>query len=77
MNTKKVIQQIVDIGIPINVIARKVNKDGSTISKWLKGQTNISSTLEINLQHVAIQLNNEWQHIFNDIIQHSVDNEGG
>ena len=30
---KEIIQGIVNIGIPINVIARKVQKDGSTIGK--------------------------------------------
>ncbi len=34
---RTMIQGLVDIGIPINVIARYVEKDGSTIGKWLRG----------------------------------------
>lgn len=76
MNTKLVIQKLVNIGIPINVLARHVNKDGSTIGKWLRGQTNISTELEIELQKMAIQLNTEWQDIFKDIVPNSRDTGG-
>ena len=62
---KSLIQGIVDIGIPINEIARRVNKDGSTIGKWLRGQTEISKALETQLEHLAEQMNKEWQEIFN------------
>lgn len=62
---KEIIQGIINIGIPINVIARKVQKDGSTIGKWLRGQTNISDTLKCDLEQIAAQLNEEWQKIFN------------
>ena len=62
---KEIIQGIINIGIPINVIARKVQKDGSTIGKWLHGQTNISDTLKCDLEQVAIQLNEEWKKVFN------------
>ena len=61
---KIIIQKIVDFGIPINLIARKVNKDGSTIGKWLRGQTNISKELEEQLEKLVIQMNKEWQEIF-------------
>lgn len=64
-NIKEIIQGIINIGIPINVIARKVQKDGSTIGKWLRGQTNISDTLKCDLEQVATELNEEWQKIFN------------
>ena len=64
-NIKEIIQGIINIGIPINAIARKVQKDGSTIGKWLRGQTNISDTLKCDLEQVATELNEEWQKIFN------------
>ena len=62
---KSLIQGIVNIGIPINEIARRVNKDGSTIGKWLRGQTEISKALETQLEHLVEQMNKEWQEIFN------------
>lgn len=77
MNTKNIIQQIVNIGIPINVIARRVGKDGSTIAKWLRGRTNISQELDFELKKTAIQMNKEWQQIFIGVIPHSADDGGG
>ena len=61
---KTIIQRIVDFGIPINLVARRVNKNRSTISKWLRGQTNISKELEKQLEELTIQMNKEWQEIF-------------
>ena len=64
MKIKNIIQKIIKFGIPINVIARRVNKDGSTIGKWIRGQTNISIELEQELYNLAIKMNKEWQNIF-------------
>ena len=61
---KSLIQGMVKIGIPINEIARRVNKDGSTIGKWIRGQSEISKELEIELEQLAEQMNKEWQEIF-------------
>lgn len=61
---KSLIQGIVKFGIPINEIARRVNKDGSTIGKWLRGQSEISKDLETELEQLAKQMNKEWQEIF-------------
>lgn len=58
---KDIIQGIVNIGIPINVIARRVEKDGSTIGKWLRGQTNISDSLESELRSLVNILDKEWR----------------
>ena len=64
MEIKNIIQKIIKFGIPIHVIARRVNKDGSTIGKWIRGQTNISIELEQELYNLAIKMNKEWQNIF-------------
>ena len=61
---KSLIQGMVKIGIPINEIARRVNRDGSTIGKWIRGQSEISKELEIELEQLAEQMNKEWQEIF-------------
>lgn len=58
---RTMIQGLVDIGIPINVIARYVEKDGSTIGKWLRGQTNISTSLESDLYSLIEKLDKEWR----------------
>lgn len=64
MEIKNIIQAMVKFGIPINLIARRVNKDGSTIGKWIRGQTNISNELEQKLYNLVIEMNKEWQNIF-------------
>lgn len=58
---KNIIQGLVDIGIPINVIARQVGKDGSTIGKWLRNQTNISNSLESELYALVKKLDRQWR----------------
>lgn len=58
---RTMIQGLVDIGIPINVIARSVEKDGSTIGKWLRGQTNISTSLESDLYSLIKKLDKQWR----------------
>lgn len=64
MNIKEIIQKIVNFGIPISIIAKRVHKDNSTISKWLKGHSNISNELATQLENLVKQMNNEWQNIF-------------
>lgn len=61
---KNIIQQIINFGLPISLIARKVGKNETTIRKWLKNETNISSTLQNDLRKIANELNNEWKAIF-------------
>lgn len=64
MDVKDTIQKIIDFGLSISFIARKANKNETTIRKWLKGETNISPTLQNDLTKIAEELNEEWQAIF-------------
>lgn len=42
MTIKEKLQSCVDNGIPISFIARKMNVDPSTLSKWLRGEKGIT-----------------------------------
>ena len=65
IDIKKKIQAIVNFGIPIAVIARRVDKNTTTLGKWLRGESNISTKLEKQLIELIYQLNMEWENIIN------------
>lgn len=56
MKTKILCQQIVDLGIPIAFIARKINRDATTINHWLKGHSNLAPNTEENLYQVLKEI---------------------
>ena len=57
MSTKEKLQFFIDNGMSISYIAEKMKVNYSTISKWLKGQKNISRKNEelvlLTLQKIA------------------------
>jgi len=55
MNIKEKLQFFIDNGISISYIAEKIGVNYSTLSKWLKGQKNISRK---NEELVLIALHN-------------------
>lgn len=55
---------MIEFGLPISVIAKGVSKDHSTISKWLKGKTDISFKLEKELEDFIDRKRQEWNNIF-------------
>lgn len=65
IDIKKKIQAIVNFGIPIAVIARRIDKNTTTLGKWLRGESNISTKLEKQLIELIYQLNMEWENIIN------------
>ena len=46
MNIKNELQKAINTGLPISVVAKKINKDPSTLNKWLHGTRNVSSEIE-------------------------------
>lgn len=57
MNIKEKLQFFIDNGLSISYIAKKMGVNYSTLSKWLKGQKNISRKNEelvlITLQNIV------------------------
>ena len=55
MNVKEKLQFFIDNGLSISYVAERMNVNYSTLSKWLKGQKNISRK---NEELVLITLRN-------------------
>ena len=46
MTTKEVCQKIIDIGFPVTILAKMIQKDSSTLRHWLHGDTNLAPHTE-------------------------------
>ena len=61
MTIKEKLQSCVDNGIPISFIARKMEVDPSTLSKWLRGEKGITHKNEekvlSTLKNIIIKYN--------------------
>lgn len=64
-DTKVLIKKIISFGVPIAALARRVDKDTSTLSKWIRGESKISPKLEKQLLFMIEEMNKEWQDIIN------------
>lgn len=63
VNLREEFQKAINTGIPISVIAKKINKDPSTLNKWLHGTRNISKEIEQNIYSVLIDIKEQWKNI--------------
>lgn len=46
MNVREEFNKIIDIGIPISKVAKRIGRDSSTLNKWYHEKTNISEETE-------------------------------
>lgn len=60
MDIKKELQKVVELGTTISFIARKINKDPSTLNKWLHGTKNVSLEVEEAVRNTLLELKEEW-----------------
>lgn len=63
MDVRQELQKAIKLGISISFIARKINKDPSTLNKWLHGTKNVSSEVEKAVQKTLIELKEAWMNI--------------
>ena len=63
MDLKEECQKAVNAGVPIRFLARKIEYDNSTLSKWLRGQRNISDSVQNKLILVLQELKEQWEDI--------------
>lgn len=63
MDLREECQKAVDAGIPIRFLARKIDYDNSTLSKWLRGERNISDRIQDKLILVLQDLKEQWEDI--------------
>lgn len=63
MDLKEECQKAIDAGISIRFLARKIDYDNSTLSKWLRGEKNISDRVQDRLILTLQDLKNQWKNI--------------
>lgn len=63
MDVRQELQKAIKLGVSISFIARKINKDPSTLNKWLHGTKNVSSEVEKAVQKTLIELKEAWMNI--------------
>ena len=63
MDIRKECQKAVDAGTTAAVIARKINKDPSTLNKWLRGTRNVSDEVKTDVARALLEIKSEWENI--------------
>lgn len=63
MNILKECQKALDTGISISYLAQKMQRNPSTLSRWLKGERNISTEIQNELIKVLRELKEQWNSI--------------
>lgn len=59
MTIKEKIEYLISHGVKVVELAKRVNCNQTTLGRWLRGETNISSRLERDLNNMIIQFINE------------------
>lgn len=63
MNIKNELQKAINTGIPISIIAKRIDKDPSTLNKWLHGTRNVSTNVEFAVYEVLLDIKHQWENI--------------
>lgn len=63
MDLREECQKAINAGIPIRYLARKIEYDNSTLSKWLRGERNISEKIQNKLTLILQELKEQWENI--------------
>ena len=63
MDLREECQKAIDAGISIRFLARKIDYDNSTLSKWLRGEKNISDRIQNKLILALQDLKEQWNNI--------------
>lgn len=61
MTVKEKIELLVSHGVKITELSKRVNCNQTTLGRWLRGETNISSRLEKDLNEMIAQFINELE----------------
>jgi len=56
-------QKAIDTGLPISFVAKKINKDPSTLNKWLHGTRKVSKEIEDAVEQVLLEIKQKWADI--------------
>lgn len=63
MDIRYEFKKAIDAGLPISFVAKKINKDPSTLNKWLHGTRKVSKEIEDAVEIVLLEVKEKWQHI--------------
>lgn len=63
MDIKKECQKALNLGISIRFLASKINRDHTTLTKWLHGERNISIEIQNELIVTLRELKEKWNEI--------------
>lgn len=63
MNIRNELQKVVNLGVPIAFIAKKIGKDPSTLNKWLHGVSNVSKEVELAVECELKRMKAEWDNV--------------
>lgn len=63
MDIRYEFEKAINAGLPISFVAKKINKDPSTLNKWLHGTRKVSKEIEDAVEIVLLEVKEKWQHI--------------
>lgn len=63
MNLRQEVQKALDLGISIRFLANRMNRDHTTLSKWLRGEREISDEVKYDIIRALQVLKEEWNNI--------------
>lgn len=63
MDLREECQKAIDSGVSMRFLARKIGHDHSTLSKWLRGNRNISEEIQNKLILALQDLKKQWKDI--------------
>lgn len=61
MTTREKIEFLTSHGVKVVELAKRVNCNQTTLGRWLRGETNISSRLEKDLNNMIVQFVEELE----------------
>ena len=66
LNLEEECRKALNLGISIRFLADKMHRDPTTLSKWLRGERNISDDIKNDLILVLQELKEQWNNIMKE-----------
>lgn len=63
MDVKNICQEALKLGISIRFLARRIDRHPATISKWLRGERELSEEIQHELINTLRELRDSWNSI--------------
>lgn len=66
LNLEEECRKALKLGVSIRFLAEKMNRDPTTLSKWLRGERNISDDIKNDLIQALQKLKEQWNNIMKE-----------